>query len=195
MIHVIYLAAGLSSRFGSNKLLEMVDGNYMFRHLLDILIRLKEKEPYRFEIIVVTAYDEIENNIKERGIKVVRNYHQQEGISHSIELGIRTCSEIAESDYVMFCVADQPYMNKEELCSFLDAFFQSQKGIGCLSHNGIMGNPVIFHSDYVPELLALTGDTGGKKVVREHLDDVLKYEVANEKSLQDIDRPECLKGM
>ena len=35
MIHVILLAAGYSSRFGSNKLLHIVDGTPMYRHALE----------------------------------------------------------------------------------------------------------------------------------------------------------------
>ena len=73
MFYMIYLAAGLSSRYGSNKLLEMVDGKPMFRHLLDILTVMKEEEPHRYELVVVTAYDEIEESVKGLPVKVVRN--------------------------------------------------------------------------------------------------------------------------
>ena len=37
MIHIIYMAAGNSRRFGSNKLLYELDGKPMNRHLLDHL--------------------------------------------------------------------------------------------------------------------------------------------------------------
>ena len=50
MIYMIYLAAGLSSRYGSNKLLKTVDGKPMYRHLLDILTVMKEEEPNRYHL-------------------------------------------------------------------------------------------------------------------------------------------------
>lgn len=192
MIYVIYLAAGLSSRYGSNKLLEMVDGKPMYRHLLDILTIMKEEEPRRYELVVVTAYDEIEKAAEGLPLKVVRNENQELGISHSIKLGIEACGEIGPHDHVMFAVADQPYVQEEELFGFIHMYQRSYKGIGCLSYEGVMGNPVIFQGKFVPELLALTGDTGGKAVVKAHPQEIFLYEAESEKSLQDLDVPQEL---
>ena len=190
MFYMIYLAAGLSSRYGSNKLLEMVDEKPMFRHLLDILTMMKEEEPHRYELVVVTAYDEIEAYAKELPVKVVRNRNQELGASHSIKLGLEACGEIGQHDHVMFAVADQPYVQEDELFGFIHMFKRSYKGIGCLSYRGVMGNPVIFQGKFVPELLALTGDVGGKTVVKEHLSEVFQYEADSEMSLRDIDTPQ-----
>ena len=60
MIHVILLAAGYSSRFGSNKLLHIVDGTPMYRHALETAEQFRQRyccEPVR--LIFVTAYDDI----------------------------------------------------------------------------------------------------------------------------------------
>jgi molybdenum cofactor cytidylyltransferase len=66
---------------------------------------------------------------------------------------------------------------------------RSYKGIGCLSYEGVMGNPVIFQGKFVPELMALSGDVGGKTVVKAHPQEVFLYEAESEKSLQDLDVP------
>ena len=190
MFYMIYLAAGLSSRYGSNKLLEMVDGKPMFRHLLDILTVMKEEEPHRYELVVVTAYDEIEESVKGLPVKIVRNNNQELGASHSIKLGLEACGEIGQHDHVMFAVADQPYVQEDELFGFIHMYKRSYKGIGCLSYQGVMGNPVIFQGKFVPELMALTGDVGGKAVVKAHLSEVFQYEADSELSLQDIDTPQ-----
>ena len=190
MFYMIYLAAGLSSRYGSNKLLEMVDGKPMFRHLLDILTVMKEEEPHRYELVVVTAYDEIEESVKGLPVKVVRNNNQELGASHSIKLGLEACGEIGQHDHVMFAVADQPYVQEDELFGFIHMYKRSYKGIGCLSYQGVMGNPVIFQGKFVPELMALTGDVGGKAVVKAHLSEVFQYEADSELSLQDIATPQ-----
>lgn len=190
MIYMIYLAAGLSSRYGSNKLLDTIDGKPMFRHLLDILTIMKEEEPHRYELVVVTAYDEIEKAVENLPIKVVRNKEQELGISHSIHLGIEACGEIGQHDYVLFAVADQPYVQEDELFGFIHMYKRSYKGIGCLSYEGIMGNPVIFQGKFVPELLALRGDTGGKTIVKAHMEEVFLYEADSKKSLQDLDVPQ-----
>ena len=190
MFYMIYLAAGLSSRYGSNKLLEMVDGKPMFRHLLDILTVMKEEEPHRYELVVVTAYDEIEESVKGLPVKVVRNNNQELGASHSTKVGLEACGEIGQHDHVMFAVADQPYVQEDELFGFIHMYKRSYKGIGCLSYQGVMGNPVIFQGKFVPELMALTGNVGGKAVVKAHLSEVFQYEADSELRLQDIDTPQ-----
>jgi len=187
MVYMIYLAAGLSSRYGSNKLLAEVDGKPMYRHLLDILTVMKEEEPHRFELVVVTAYDEIEEALQGLPLKVVRNHHQELGTSHSIKLGLEACGEIGRHDHVMFAVADQPYLQEDELFGFIHMYKRSYKGIGVLCWKGEMGNPVIFQGQFVPELMALTGDVGGKAVVKAHLSEVFQYEADSEMSLRDID--------
>ena len=190
MFYMIYLAAGLSSRYGSNKLLEMVNGKPMFTHLLDVLTIMKEEEPHRYELVVVTAYDEIEDYVKELPAKVVRNQHQELGASYSIKLGLEACGEIGRHDHVMFAVADQPYVQEDELFGFIHMFKRSYKGIGVLCWQGEMGNPVIFQGQFVPELMALTGDVGGKAVVKAHLSEVFQYEADSEMSLRDFDTPQ-----
>ena len=187
MVYMIYLAAGLSSRYGSNKLLAEVNGKPMYRHLLDILTVMKEEEPHRFELVVVTAYDEIEEALQGLPLKVVRNHHQELGTSHSIKLGLEACGEIGRHDHVMFAVADQPYVQEDELFGFIHMYKRSYKGIGVLCWKGEMGNPVIFQGQFVPELMALTGDVGGKAVVKAHLSEVFQYEADSEMSLRDID--------
>ena len=50
MIQVIYMAAGNSRRFGSNKLLFPWKGKTMYRHGLDLLLELKkEMKEYRMK--------------------------------------------------------------------------------------------------------------------------------------------------
>ena len=88
MFYMIYLTAGLSRRYGSNKLLEPIDGKPMYRHMLDILTVMKEEEPHRYEVVVVTAYDEIEEAVKGLPVTVVRNAEPELGVSHSIKLGL-----------------------------------------------------------------------------------------------------------
>jgi molybdenum cofactor cytidylyltransferase len=62
-----------------------------------------------------------------------------------------------------------------------------------LSYQGKLGNPVIFDKIYEQELLELTGDVGGKKVVRRHLEDVLLVEAKDSIELADIDtKQDCI---
>ena len=58
MIQAIYMAAGNSRRFGSNKLLFPWKGKTMYRHGLDLLLELKKEMKEQLSVIVVTQYPE-----------------------------------------------------------------------------------------------------------------------------------------
>ena len=79
---IILQAAGFSSRYGSNKLLHIMDdGQPMVCRILDIAA--KQKACRR---ILVTQYDEVAALAS--GYDVVMNDHPELGISHSMQLGI-----------------------------------------------------------------------------------------------------------
>lgn len=204
MINVILLAAGLSRRFGENKLLYKIKGKPLYRHVLDQALafqaRCGQKEiPVR--LILVTAYEEIAdyscltagfylNSLGDKERILVRNDEPEAGISHSITLGLNQAALVEKEDCVMFTVCDQPWLTAEDMVLLLEKFTRSGKGIGGLAFQGIMGNPVMFRKEYLKELLRLTGDEGGKTVVRRHQSDAFLCEVLSPKALQDIDRKE-----
>ena len=49
------------------------------------------------------------------------------------------------------------------------------------------GNPVVFSELYLKELLSLSGDVGGKKVMKQHLQDTFFGEAASGQELEDMD--------
>lgn len=189
-IHGIYLAAGFSRRFGGNKLLEKLDGKPMYLHLLEGLNEIKENHKLQ-SLTVVTQYEEILNYLHRQRIAAVKNNNSALGISSSLKLGLQTAmiqKNQETEQYYLFCVADQPFLKKHTVEEFLYVFLKTGKGIGCISHDGKAGNPVIFHERYVPELLRIEGDKGGKSVVNQHLEDVFLFEIPDAMELKDIDR-------
>ena len=183
---IIYLAAGNSVRYGSNKLLAEVDGKPMYRHCLDGLIDIvKDNENY--SLTVVTQYDEIEfyvNSLEVSGVSAFVNPDSRLGISYSIKAGIRALPK--EEGYDTFVVADQPELKGSTVNGFMRAVMESGRAVGCVCCGGSLGNPTMFRTTFESELMALTGDTGGKKIIKAHMDDCLMYEVG-EDELKDID--------
>lgn len=59
MINIIYMAAGNSRRFGSNKLFYEIDGKPMYRHVLDRLLEIVAGGSEGTDITVVTQYRQI----------------------------------------------------------------------------------------------------------------------------------------
>lgn len=186
-IHVILLAAGNSRRFGSNKLLSLVEGKPMYSHLTEKIEKIAESLPIG-EKVLVTQYEEIFESMKKARWTVVRNDAPEEGVSWSIRLGIQSIlGKIRKGDAVSFFVCDQPFLKMETIVSFLSGYAASGKGIGCLTYKEQWGNPVVFSEVYLKELLSLSGDVGGKKVMKQHLQDTFFGEAASRQELEDMD--------
>ena len=155
----------------------------MYLHTLDKLIDLKKVNYNIDEIIFVTKYDEIINNLKNKDIKVIKNNNSEFGISQSIKLGISNSFNNA----YMFIVCDQPHIKKETINKFINEFIRSKKNLGCVSNDGILLNPTIFTDKYKDKLLKLDGDKGGKKIILKNIDDLFIFDVLEKRELIDID--------
>lgn len=187
----IYMASGYSQRFGSNKLLHQLDGKPIYMHSLKSLAEASAilKKEYQVSIAVVSQYQEILAEAEKTGLTAVNNTDSMNGITSSIKLGL---ANLPESNHYAFFVADQPYFKPTTTVSFIKSYLESGKTIGCVSDGNILGNPVIFDRRYVPELLALEGDKGGKRVVSEHLAEVYSFS-AEQEELLDIDSQSDLR--
>lgn len=183
---LILLAAGNSRRFKSNKLLYEINESPMYLHIVKEI----EKLPGDTFVskIIVTQYPQIEQEMKKRGYRTIRNAHSEWGISHSVKLGITAlCSENNIVDGICFAVCDQPFLTAQTITALIQTWTTGQKGIACLKYKEHTGNPVIFHWKYKDELLGLEGDTGGKKVLNRHKQEAVYCEITDGRELEDVD--------
>lgn len=194
MIGAMILAAGNSRRFGENKLLYEIDGCPMYRHVLEHLKRLLREEKIGY-LVLVMQYDAILQSLSDTDVVTVKNTQPELGISHSIALGIQKLLEVAsEAEGCLFTVADQPCLTYESLEGLIAVWQKSKKGIAACAHQESIGNPVVFSKDYFAQLLELSGDKGGKQIVKRNLSDTVLYQV-QEKELMDVDEKRVLKKL
>ncbi|MBP8639385.1 MAG: nucleotidyltransferase family protein [Oscillospiraceae bacterium] len=186
----VFMASGFGRRFGSNKLLYPIDGAPLYTHALSSLIEAANelKSDNKINLAVVSQYDEILTEARRNNLIAVYNPDSCKGITASIELGINS---LAESEHYAFFVADQPYLKAETTADFIKHYLKSGKTIGCVTDSEVSGSPVIFSREFLPELLALEGDRGGKQIVIKHPEDVFYYKVSS-RELLDMDKPEDL---
>ena len=178
-IAVILEAAGNSTRFGSNKLLHVMDdGRPMIASIFDAVRPLDV-----YKKILVTQYDEVAAMASE--FDIVMNDRPELGISRSMQLGL---SAAGDADAYMFCVCDQPGLTTDTLERLIGAYKKGTAGIVSLAWQGKMCNPKIFSSRYREELMRLSGDTGGRQIIAAHKDDLLLIEAESEDEVKDIDR-------
>ena len=198
MIHIIYMAAGNSRRFGSNKLFYELDGKPMYRHLLDRLAEIKNRynksklDSRTIDITVVTRYREILDYCAcIPDCHAVISPDSEKGISHTIKAGIMAVQEQKKTsmqDYYMFAVADQPYLKSQSVIKLIDKVLENKgnKRLVFSLHCGdAVGNPCVFHSSLIPQLLSLEGDKGGRSVAKKY--DCVYVDIADERELMDID--------
>lgn len=183
--HIIYLASGSSRRFGGNKLLTDLQGKPMYQHgLLALLEAARGRE--ECTVSVVSRYPQIRRTAQLWGCQAVDCPDSDRGISHSIRAGLRALGEVGPEDYILFQVADQPWLRAESIERLLQ---EADRGAecACLGWEGEPGNPALFSARLLPELLALEGDTGGKRVLRRHAHTIVTPR--EERELLDIDTP------
>ena len=191
---IVLMASGFGKRFGSNKLLYPIEGKPMYLHALESLDCVKEKlsPDIKVQVVVISKYPEIIREAQNRKIHAVYNPDSLQGITASIRLGLENLP--ADTAYYGFFVADQPLLQANIIESLIRQYLMSNKGIGCVSARGSPGNPVVFSRKYLPELLALQGDSGGKQIVLAHLSDTFQYPV-DESVLVDIDHLEDISRL
>ena len=198
MIHIIYMAAGNSRRFGSNKLFYELDGKPMYRHLLDRLTEIKNRynksklDSQTIDITVVTRYREILDYCAcIPDCHAVISPDSEKGISYTIKAGIMAVQEQKKTgmqDYYMFAVADQPYLKSQSVIKLIDRVLKKTGGkrlAFSLRCGDAVGNPCVFNSSLIPQLLSLEGDKGGRSVAKKH--DCVYVDIADERELMDID--------
>ena len=200
MIHIIYMAAGNSRRFGSNKLFYELNGKPMYRHLLERLIEIKDRynklknvesnNPV-IDITVVTRYREILDYCacipeqKKTGMQMWQSSVWQK----KPEKNSGSLHNTAETeDYYMFAVADQPYLKSQSVIKLIDKVLENKGNkrlVFSLRCGDTVGNPCVFHSSLIPQLLSLEGDKGGRSVAKKY--DCVYVDIADERELMDID--------
>ena len=209
MIHIIYMAAGNSRRFGSNKLFYELDGKPMYRHLLDRLAEIKNRynksksDSQTIDITVVTRYREILDYCAcIPDCHAVISPDSEKGISYTIKAGImavqeqkkfKKSSEVThhtaeKEEYYMFAVADQPYLKSQSVIKLIDKVLENKGNkrlVFSLRCGDAVGNPCVFHSLLIPQLLSLEGDKGGRSVAKKY--DCVYVDIADERELMDID--------
>ena len=180
-LSAVLLAAGLSRRYGTNKLLAEVDGLPLYRRAFAAL------PPSLFTpAAVVSCYDEILAAAAAAGYLPVRNPDPAAGQSGSVRLGL---AALDAPDAVLFAVCDQPRLTRESVAGLIAAHRAAPEHITALSCRGRRGNPVIFPARWFPALAALTGDVGGGAVLRAHPEALRLWEARSPEELDDLDIP------
>ena len=185
MKHILYLAAGSSRRFGGNKLLYPVDGIPLYLHGLRTLASVCAVHTDA-DLTVITRSEEIVAKARCLGASAVLSPESEMGISYTIRAGIYSLGSLAEEDYLLFAVADQPYLSADTVCALLG---KADEGVLCATaaFGDQVGNPTLFSAALAEELCALEGDTGGRKILKRHAAECAVVQCRDANEFRDVD--------
>ena len=140
--HILYLAAGSGSRFGSNKLLCPLEGKPLFRHGLDTLAALVQGRK-DCDLTVVSRYGPVLESARAAGARAVDSPDSAQGLSFTIRAGLSALSPIPPEDFLLFVAADQPRLGSGTAARLLDAACPGVL-IAAACWESQPGNPVLF---------------------------------------------------
>lgn len=110
----VILASGFSRRMEANKLLLDYGGRPLIARVMDAAAAAK-----LWRVTVVTAYDEIMEMARQRGMDVIKNDRPEVGQSRSVVLGTRANGK---ADGIMYIPGDMPFLTGETLEALKAAF-------------------------------------------------------------------------
>lgn len=182
MISSILLAAGKSERMGKPKQLMPWRQSTMLEQVIDNLLASAVNE-----VIVVVGHraEELIKTIAAKPVKLAANPDYEQGMSTSIRAGLNLVD--SQTQAVMLALGDQPFIDSQIISRLIDEFYEHDKGIAIPTYQGSRGHPIIFAIKYKEELIKLTGDIGGRQIIKDHPDDILEVAVDSENILTDID--------
>ena len=186
----VVLAAGQSTRMGSNKLLADLHGQPL------IAATVREIEASGVDtVIVVTGYQaaEVATALATTKPRLVHNPHYAEGLSTSIRCGIAAAQDF---DAAFICLGDMPLIRAADLKAMLKAFHVGEgRSIIALSYNGKRGHPILWGRAHFASLMALDGDQGARKFLEANTAQITEIAVTHDGILRDADTPEAMAEM
>jgi len=123
-------------------------------------------------------------------ISLVANPDYEQGMSRAMVRGLGTLDDDIAA--AVIGVADQPLLRPGTIRSLVDAYADGRPAIVAPLYAGRRGNPVLFDRRLFPELLAVTGDQGGRSVVERHAAEARWVEVGDPGEIEDVDTPQDL---
>ncbi|MGI9059929.1 MAG: nucleotidyltransferase family protein [Ktedonobacteraceae bacterium] len=194
----IILAAGSSSRMGGgrHKLLLPLEGRPVLAHVIDatlasqahpvVIVLGHQAEHVRTQLTAYTASPEIiivENPDYLQGMST----SMRVGIQEIISYGYRKNEQCANIDSVLILLGDQPLITQQGIDALITAWRTSGKRIMAPLYAGKRGNPLIFDASLFSELIAVTGDEGGRSVVERHKQELATIELGDVIANYDVD--------
>lgn len=177
-VGALILAAGFSKRFGGIKLdAKLNNGSTVFSQTLS---RISAAIP-NYKVVtrpgLINVLSPTEPNLNAFEFA-------EQGIGASLAFGIGL---VNNWHACLVCLADMPFIEIETYRSLASQL--NQNNIVIPFHQKQAGNPVGFGRQFYSDLRSLSGDAGGRPVVKDNQNAVVTFDAEDAAVLYDIDTP------
>lgn len=179
----VILAAGTSSRMGTNKLFVELGGTTVLRRAV-LTAAAAGLDP----ILVVLGHESKRAQVELTGVSCAQvvNPDYALGMNTSLRAGISGLPEGAPAAVVL--LADMPFVTAEMVRQLVERWRAGSSPLVVSVYGDVVAPPILYASALFPELRALEADSCGKRVVRMHRGEALEISWPAS-ALTDLDVP------
>lgn len=187
-LHVLVLAAGSASRFGSPKQLARINGQML---LQKAVTQATEVAGHAVTVVLGAHAERITPALRHSPATVEINRQWEEGLASSLRLGMSRMPASCEG--VLVTLADQVAVSSFDLKRLATAWQRQPDWLIAATYDGHTGVPAIFPHWCFTDFADLRGDAGARSILARHADRCLRIPMPN--AAIDIDRPEDLLAL
>lgn len=181
---MIITAAGRSTRFPPNKLLEVLEDRTAIEHTVNTFIDLD------LDLYVILGYqsDQVQEVLLNRfDDRLIFEFNTafHSGLSSSVITGVNAAGRFY--DYWCFCPGDKPFIQSKTVQLLMDKLNKEKPLILVPRYQGKPGHPTFFSSELYPDFVAATGDAGGRQIIEAYESEVMFIDVIDEGVGLDMD--------
>lgn len=160
---LIILAAGNSSRLGKPKQQLIFKGFSLLQRAIQAGLKSNCSRPV---VILGAFYENFTPDINTGQVDILINPAWQKGMASSIRTGMEAIVENQKPDQVIIMLCDQPFVDENILNQLITTQQETDKPIVACRYQNTLGVPVLFNKKIFPQLMALKGREGAKKILQ-----------------------------
>lgn len=186
-IEGLVLAAGLSSRMGTNKMLMKVNGSVIIEKTITMLMKSSISN---ITVVLGNCSKEIMKALEDYPVNFIYNPDYGSGMSSSIKCGIKWAAEQSGIDAVLIILGDMPLIKADTIDYLIEEYKKKSSAIIVPRYKGRNGHPVLFSRKMFRHILTIKGDNGAREVINNFSDQVLFLDVDDPGITIDLDTKE-----